>query len=767
MKKNKASKKIKEAISLYCEQNKKFNVLDFIAKNKQLIEDEFNYHTGKIIKNLDESSVFDQSDIAIEASNIIYEMISELSVGVKIQEGEFEQALMSIGLNDSEIVQSAIRGVSGNKKYLESILSATSIGQKKQDQQEYLKIITDYRKSPDARKGVKSRIQEHSSSYVYSTADVLKRFMDDYRSSAKGEMLVRLEKYVESGWFVKDDPLKAYRSEMSISYGDLDAAVEAIKKSMQERFLVAYNIREVEDVGDEGVPSRNTFRLKLTDNKIDSIFEVAESGVKDFFIRSADGKSVYVGDVTTDESGSVNKNSWLTGAKAALELSKSQGLDIKYSVSITSLFYDRNKSDIEIKGKFLNKVGNYDQKFIDDFHLAQYLTALSRSVVGVVVDGIDTIDIVNFTKVNFIGASSDDYVNGVLAMDMNSFVKESVAALARIYDTIKDRESSEKFDILNEHSTVEGVAVSVLLRATDGLMKLVSPFEGLSNLFYKELAPRLEAFESAISMDGDIAKIYNDLSVNIESMTVLRRRVLKIQSQVNLFESIREKKIQAQQRFEKLLDAGVSDGSIDNIGSYIDSLINIVRMCANLRESYDNYISVKTRIMDDESIESLGDCLSKICVANGVGSVIEFSSYFKDKVSYDDNRSLSGDLRKVVCGIGFDVNSCVDKSPVASVVGFIEKNEHVIEDVKSLLKDYKALLREDLEQLGQKNLGFLMRRLGVSDLSFAVEEVYKKNIETIISLDKESTNLSLIRKNILDSVNDVEVKNKKNKRRAM
>ncbi len=362
----------------------------FVEELQTRIREEVNASLYEFIEAMETR---DDNQLALEFAENIFDVMEALTQNGNIEDKHLQEILVTGQTSaNKELIQTFIESHKEKETFIQKLTNKLKEGSLINKNE--LTTLRDYRQTSEARKDVKRVIQRQ----VLSIDDsIIQKFLSDVNASTKAEVLVRLEKYIESGWYEIDQPLKEYKAGGSME-GNVFFAVESLKLAMQNRFNTAKFERIIER---EDNLQFDKFAIDVSADRKSSILSLARAGEKDFCITSANGKKILMGDVTTEETGEWNKNSWLNGLRAAKDFEKANNIEVDYSVTIISLFYDEKEQykESDIKAKFLNKLKKHDQKFINDFHFLQFISVLSRDTINF---EYNPIELMNNVKVNFI-----------------------------------------------------------------------------------------------------------------------------------------------------------------------------------------------------------------------------------------------------------------------------------------------------------------------------------------------------------------------------
>lgn len=359
------------------------------------------------------------------------------------------------GINPGNILHVAYQSEKKNtREYVANII--TKIEEWKKTGKSLLNSIREYRKSGEARR-------ELMSAKVPALDNkLLEELLRNTSRARRAEILVRIEKYIESGWFEVDKPLEKYfKGEQSVY-----EAVENLRSCMGERFFEAEVVQR-----HVGVHVSYSLELRPKDKLKMDVFEIAGTHQKDFAIFSPSGDKLFIGDITTDETGYTQNTSWTSLAHAVKNFKDNNpGIEVSASVTLPSLFYD-HQFDGSIKQKFIEKISKngFSQEDRNDFQYLIILAALDRDTQNFAYHMHDAMKDLSFS---FIGSAAEDVCNSIVHQtSKDKFVDKSIEVASRVLNKLNS--SSEVFNAQGVNTNVESVCLHVTVAAIKGLRQLV------------------------------------------------------------------------------------------------------------------------------------------------------------------------------------------------------------------------------------------------------------------------------------------------------
>lgn len=573
----------------------------FAKEFQEKIREEVNASLYDFVEALENK---EDTQLTLEFAENMFDVMDALTNNSNIEDKHLQEILVTGQTSaNKELIQTFIESHKEKETFVQKITSKlrdSSLINKNE-----LTALRDYRQTSEARKDVKRAIQRQS---IAIDDNVYQRFLSDMGSSTKAEVLVRLEKYMESGWYEVDQPLKEYNPG-GLREGNIFFAVESLKVSMENRFNTAKFERIIER---EDNFQFDKFAIDVSSERKGSILSLARSGEKDFCITSADGKKILMGDVTAEETGEWNKNSWLNGLRAAKDFEKSNNIEIDYSVSIMSLFYDENEEDkeSEIKAKFLNKLNKYDQKFIDDFHFLQFVSVLSRDTMNF---DYSPIELMNNVKVDFIGSTSGNYCNNLLSLKGSSFVENTFDVIENISDKlITDRKIENGkitlFDGGIGAMTAEGIPLRVLLNSISGLSVLVLEYPEFEER-YKALSERVELLQDTVTANSDLYSLALDTGRKVLTIDYDKKQRNNLLKKHEAFKASRLEKEKSEQAL-LMSNNELLEKSQGSILSLMKDMKVFVLSFPNMNDEIDKMRKKKSALIDREVMKDLFEALN-------------------------------------------------------------------------------------------------------------------------------------------------------------
>jgi len=426
-----------------------------------------------------------------ENSNDELLKVYELIDSIKKPNIDFDKFLSLCDIPSSHplVTSNTIRTINKNS-FLEEI--SENIKDWKNSGKSLSYSIRKFRMSPEGRQCITRKTK------LDITDELLQQFISSFHVSERAEIFTRIEKYIESGWFEKDNPFHEYYADSSKK----QQAIDSLKENMGKRFFEA-SVNKTQ----YGLYYEYNLVLHKDKSLRSNIFNIALGGVKDYCIESVDGKKIYLGDVTTDETGYGNGFTWLSTAKAISNYKKENpDVKINYSVSLMSLFYDTEVTENSIKTKFIEKFNEHTQLNVAQWHLLQYLAVLDRDTQDF---NFDIKDLINDTTLHFFGTESEGYCNTVLKLNKEDFVKQVFHDFKSIIENI-----TEKGYIINAQgmkTNVESIPIHLLVSAVKGFEIVVNSDEKLI-AEYCELKEPVDKLKKLIVNAGHIKKELINLS---------------------------------------------------------------------------------------------------------------------------------------------------------------------------------------------------------------------------------------------------------------
>jgi len=501
-----------------------------------------------------------------------------------------------------------------------------------------------FRMSPEGRQSIVRK------KVSFDINNLLNELLNNFSVSQRGEIFTRIEKYIESGWFEKDSPLKEYFNG-KIKTED---AIKSLENAMGKRFFNA----SIESEQIAGVYFKYNLILNEEDILGGRVFNISLGGFKDYCIKSVDGKKLYIGDVTTQESGYNNGNSWIKTAKAILNYKKNNNeLEIDYSVSLLSLFYDVEFSSL--KTKFIEKFNESSKINIDDWHLLQYLAVLDRDYMD---HQVDFQEIFNITTLNFFGTNSEKECNKVLKLNNGDFIKSIFQTFNRVLNNINYEYS---INAQGMETNVESTPIHLLVASLKGFEKVVNNNKELTNQ-YCEFSEKVKKLSKIIVGQGHIKEEAKRLSDRMKYPDDITNAYLEDLNEYNSIKNkIEELKKQEQEFKEKnqeLLEETqyaiyyLFDVFIDNSYSILNAQSD------TWRENYD------------EVVYNIEQGLSKI-----------FNEYDKEKIVYNKQTLNKKDnpIKEVIMSFVESIDNSKDGLDLSkNIVNSIEKIKEVFNRAK-------------------------------------------------------------------------------------
>lgn len=683
----------------------------FVAELQEKIREEVN---TSLYDFIDAIEVKEDTQLALEFAEDIFDFMEVLSQDGNIEEKHLQEILVTGQTSaNKELIQTFIESHKEKETFIQKLTAKLKDGALINKNE--LTTLKEYRQTSEARKDVKRIIQKQVLSI---DENVIQKFLSDVNASTKAEVLVRLEKYIESGWYEIDQPLKEYKTGGTLE-GNVFFAVESLKLAMENRFNTAKFERIIER---EDNFQFDKFAIDVTAYRKSSILSLARAGEKDFCITSADGKRILMGDVTAEETGEWNKNSWLNGLRAAKDFEKNNNIKVDYSVSIISLFYDENEKDkdSEIKGKFLSKLNKYDQKFINDFHFLQFISVLSRDTINF---EYNPIELMNNVKVNFIGSSSDFYCNSILGLKEKDFVKNTFDIIEEISDKlINDRKMENGkialFDGGIGSMTAEGIPLRVLFNAISGLSVLVLEHPEFEDR-YKALSERIDLLQETITANSDLYMMAVDTG----------RKVLTIdydKKQKNILlkkhEAFRASRLEKEKKEEELLatNSELIEKSQGSILSLMKDMKIFVSSFPNMNDEIDKMRKKKSALIDREVMIDLFFAITKFIEdPNSQNKLISTPLSFKKE-------ALSGTVspRSVLFKFASALNASYGKNAIA-----------VYKNLDVTLNEMKLLVNETDKYIDSQcnKLSIQMARKNIDGLKDKSTQEIKEHLSIRVS----------------------------------
>ena len=574
----------------------------FVEELQTRIREEVNASLYEFIEAMETR---DDNQLALEFAENIFDVMEALTQNGNIEDKHLQEILVTGQTSaNKELIQTFIESHKEKETFIQKLTNKLKEGSLINKNE--LTTLRDYRQTSEARKDVKRVIQRQ----VLSIDDsILQKFLSDVNASTKAEVLVRLEKYIESGWYEIDQPLKEYKAGGSME-GNVFFAVESLKLAMQNRFNTAKFERIIER---EDNLQFDKFAIDVSADRKSSILSLARAGEKDFCITSADGKKILMGDVTTEETGEWNKNSWLNGLRAAKDFEKANNIEVDYSVTIISLFYDEKEQykESDIKAKFLNKLKKHDQKFINDFHFLQFISVLSRDTINF---EYNPIELMNNVKVNFIGSSSDMYCNKALKLKGADFIENTFNIIENISDQLINNRKVENgnvalFDGGIGSMTAEGIPIRVLLNAISGLSVIVLEHPEFEER-YKALSDRVAEIQEAITANSDLYMMAVDTGRKVLTLDYDKKQRDMLRKKHQTFKSL---KLEREQREHALLikNSELIEKSQGSIISLIKDMKIFISSFPNMNDEIDKIRKNKSALIDREVMIDLMIAISK------------------------------------------------------------------------------------------------------------------------------------------------------------
>ena len=574
----------------------------FVEELQTRIREEVNASLYEFIEAME---IRDDNQLALEFAENIFDVMEALTQNGNIEDKHLQEILVTGQTSaNKELIQTFIESHKEKETFIQKLTNRLTEGSLINKNE--LTTLRDYRQTSEARKDVKRVIQRQ----VLSIDDsILQKFLSDVNASTKAEVLVRLEKYIESGWYEIDQPLKEYKAGGSME-GNVFFAVESLKLAMQNRFNTAKFERIIER---EDNLQFDKFAIDVSADRKSSILSLARAGEKDFCITSADGKKILMGDVTTEETGEWNKNSWLNGLRAAKDFEKANNIEVDYSVTIISLFYDEKEQykESDIKAKFLNKLKKHDQKFINDFHFLQFISVLSRDTINF---EYNPIELMNNVKVNFIGSSSDMYCNKALKLKGADFIENTFNIIENISDQLINNRKVENgnvalFDGGIGSMTAEGIPIRVLLNAISGLSVIVLEHPEFEER-YKALSDRVAEIQEAITANSDLYMMAVDTGRKVLTLDYDKKQRDMLRKKHQTFKFL---KLEREQKEHALLikNSELLEKSQGSIISLIKDMKIFISSFPNMNDEIDKIRKNKSALIDREVMIDLMIAISK------------------------------------------------------------------------------------------------------------------------------------------------------------
>lgn len=632
----------------------------------------------------------EDNQLSLEFATDIFDVMDALTNDADISATQLQEVLVSgQSSTTKELIETFIESHKEKNTFVQKLTEKIKEGKLKNHSE--IDTIRGYRQTSEARKDIMRGLKKQK---ISIDNDVIQRFLENMSVATKAEVLVKLEKYIESGWYEKDQPLKAYMEDEMFK-GKVDFAVDCLKTAMEIRFSQAKFERIVER--EENLQFR-TFAIDINDERKASVFSLARAGEKDFCIRSVDGKRILIGDVTSEETGEMNKNSWLSGLKAAKRYEEQNGIKIDYSVSIVSLFYDEDES--ELKGKFLNKLNNVNQEFIDNFHFLQFISVLSRDTKDF---AYDTVELLNNVKVNFIGASSENTCNEMLSLKGGDFVGNAINIADKVMTKlIQDRKiENGQIAIFNGESatsTVESVPLSVLFRAVKGLSTLVIDYPEYESE-YNKLADKIQSLQDAMVYGGELFNLSEDALMTIQTLSFLKKREKKAKEKYQEFIEIKQKREEKQKEFLERHNNLLKENQ-EAIIKLLKDMKLFVSSFSNLNNDIDKMRKRKSAFIDNEVTIDIYLALNKFMEDPNIQkSLVAMTPSFKKE-------ALNGvpSPRSVLFQFAQAINASYGKDALA----LFKNLDKAIEEMKNLTNNPQKYVESQCNshslQMAKKNI---------------------------------------------------------------
>lgn len=594
----------------------------------------------------------------------IYELIELIKNNNNIDSDKFFELC---GIDTKHPLISSHENIKLEKReFLSEIVS--NIKNWKKSGSSLLYSIEKFRMSPEGRKAITRNKRSNLDN------EFLENFINSYAVSERAEIFVRIEKYIKSGWFDVDNPLQDYYSNKDTT----DIAIYKLKNAMGERFFEAEIIKT--QLG-------NYFDYELVlheDKKLgDSVFKLAQSGVKDCCIKGTDGK-IYLGDTTTDETGYMNGNSWITTLKAIDNYKKNnQNAKVEYSISLMALFYDGETKD-SIKKKFSEKFDSFTLLDINDWHLMQFLAVLDRDSQDF---GYDLRSLIKEVKLNIFGSSSEGYCNTVLNLDKDDFFEEVFYSINRILTNFNKKDNV--FNAQGMRTNVESIPVHLLTATIKGMEKLINHNDNLI-LKYCELSEPVEALSEKIVNSGhineELSKLYQRLGHPEDMKKLYLKGKDKYDKDKSEIIALKEERNQV----------------IEKNGIYVKDVISsYTNMIENLYDSSKDLLKSQCYSWEANYTEAFDNLIS------GLKSYDNINNDYKSWINY--NKITIDKRDKSYKELLFNVISTVSKSYGHDSLTFIDNIKTSIVDIEKFIENIPKLDNEFFKTKNNFNIaGYTM-----------------------------------------------------------
>lgn len=449
--------------------------------------------------------------------------------------------------------------------------------------------IRKFRMSPEGRKCITRKTK------LDVTDDLLNEFISSFHKSERAEIFTRIEKYIESGWFEKDNPFEEY----FLDNTKKPQAIYRLKESMGKRFFEA-SVKEI-SFGDS---KYHEYELELHKDRplLDAVFSIAKSGSKDYCIESVDGKRLFVGDVTTEDTGYNNGYTWLATAKAVLNFKrKNPEVDVNYSVSLMSLFYDTDTPDRQIKKSFIDKFSENTPLNIAQWHLILYLAVLDRDDQDF---NFDIKELFNITTLNFFGTESEGYCNTVLKLKKEDFIVQVLDDFKSILHNITEKGLS--INARGMDTNVESIPIHLLTSAIKGFEFVINDKKDLIAK-YCELREYIDILEYKVPGVGHIGKELRNLSTRLKYPDEIYEQYIKTNKRYKDAKNLIDEEKTRQELYSKENMSCVNkvvDSFHDLINGYYNDVLPLIdcqRECraVNYKEPLQSIIRVLSKLKSD------------------------------------------------------------------------------------------------------------------------------------------------------------------------
>lgn len=491
---------------------------DDLSMNK---EELINYYRNHFLIEIGQQLeiIKSEKDNSIQSLKKVFNLFENIEELMIKNNSNIENFIDLMNLNEHPLAKSYI--FTKNEKYLflEDIIS--NIKNWEESGKNLLHSIKLFRMSPEGRKSITQKRKN------YKISNLFDELLANYSVAQKAEIFTRIEKYIEFGWYSIDKPLEDY---LKNNEGK-DEAIKKLKTAMGSRFLKVKV--QSEHIG--GTVIEHSLLINEEEYIGDDIFEVSGVGFKDYALKSPDNKKIYIGDVTTQESGYNNGNSWTKTAKAALKYEKENpDIKVELTVSLIAMLYDTGNNSL-VKSSFVEKLKEYNQNTVDDWNLIQFLSVLDRESFDAKYSFEEIFEKIN---VNFFGSTSELICNNILSNKVN-FAENIMSLIERTLNNFGEY----VFDAQRMETNSDSKALHLLLSTIKGFEKVICKDINLLNRYCLIKEPLKELAEKVFIGNGHISDELFRTAKSLDAMQIYDSYKERSDSQLKQHEMLEDIKI--------------------------------------------------------------------------------------------------------------------------------------------------------------------------------------------------------------------------------